>query len=100
MVASEPTATARSASPWRNASAASITDKVPPALWLVMQALLPLRLYLMPTWQSTLLGSVRRSHIGLTALPSSRPKVSRSPCDSLIRGKYSYCELYAPPPEP
>ena len=47
--------------------------------WLVMQAFGPLRPWRMPTWQSTLLGSVRSSHIGLTVAASSWPKAFRSP---------------------
>ena len=59
-------------------------------LWLVMHALEPLKPYLMPMWPSTLLGSVRRSHIGFTVLASSRPNVGMSPFAVVSSGKKSY----------
>ena len=67
-----------------------MTASVPPTLWLVMQAFGPLRPCRMPMWPSTLLGSVRSSHIGLTVLASSRPNAGRSPLASVISGKKSY----------
>ena len=44
-----------------------------------MHAFAPFNPCLMPMWPSTLLGSVRRSHIGLTVFASSRPKAGSSP---------------------
>ena len=62
----------------------------PPTLWLVTQAFGPLRPCWMPMWPSTLLGSVRSSHIGLTVLPSSRPNAGSVSLASVISGKKSY----------
>ncbi len=77
----------RSASPLRSASIPSITASEPLQLWLVMHALLPFSPYLMPMWPSTLLGSERSSHIGLTVLASSRPNSCRLPFAAASSGK-------------
>ena len=45
-----------------------MTASAPPTLWLVMQAFAPFSRLRMPTWHSTLFGSVRSSHIGLTVV--------------------------------
>ena len=82
-----PMAIARSASPCFSASAASMTASDPPTLWLVMQAFEPFSRLRMPTWHSTLFGSVRSSHIGFTDSASFAPKAWRSPPVSLISGK-------------
>ena len=62
----------------------------PLMLWLVMQAFGPLSPCRMPTWQSTLFGSDRSSHIGFTVAPSSRPKAGRLPSAAASSGKKSY----------
>ena len=87
MGASCPTASARSASPVRKASIASITASVPPMLWLVMHAFAPLNPWRMPIWPRTLFGSVRNSHIGLTLLESSWPKAGNFSYATVSNGK-------------
>ena len=62
----------------------------PLMLWFVMHAFGPFRPCRMPTWQSTLFGSDRSSHIGFTVAPSSRPKAARLPSAAASSGKKSY----------
>ena len=63
-----------------------------------MHALEPLSPCLMPMWPSTLLGSVRKSHIGLTMLASSRPNAGNSPRASAKSGKKSVLVLVVAAP--
>ena len=47
---------------------------MPLMLWLVMQAFGPFKPWRMPTWHSTLLGSVRSSHIGIHGVAQLAPE--------------------------